>query len=178
VISRELRRSFLELVPPATPALVVAPGGTELLALAQSEPALTARPFDDAADAAGFAAYVLLEGLDAHHDPAALLGTLRCAAPAARLFALVANGAYFPDVAAFAGGARIAPVRPLVRTEIEPLFAAGGWTVTDVAHVPDPACTPSEFPFRLVWSSVVVHADATVATRMLDVAFIVSAQGR
>lgn len=160
MISPELRRTFLGLVPPATPALVITPE--------------TVRSFDAAA--APFATHVLLEGLDAHPNPAALLRAIGDAAPAARLFALVANGAYFPDFAAFAGGARIAPVRPLVRAEIEPLFAAGGWTVTDVAHLPDPTCTPAEFPFRLVWGPIVVHADATVAARMLDVAFIVSAQ--
>jgi hypothetical protein len=79
------------------------------------------------ADLPATAPHVIVEGLDAVEDPVALLAAVRAAAPQARLFALVANAAHLPALAAYFNGGAIAAVRPLVRADVERALADAGW---------------------------------------------------
>ena len=101
MITSAIRRGLLANFPAGTPLAIVAPEGA----------------FD------GLAA----ERDDAVEDPVALLAAVRAAAPQARLFALVANAAHLPALAAYFNGGAIAAVRPLVRADVERALADAGW---------------------------------------------------
>jgi hypothetical protein len=82
---------------------------------------------------------VIVEGLDYVDDASGFLRRLAQGAPRSRVFALVANGAYFRTLDAFVGG--LAPTRghPLVFEEIEPLFSSAGLRVLQIDRIPDAA---------------------------------------
>ena len=131
------RTTLLDLFPRGVPLLALAPtGAPDLVAHANARKgpegrALTFGPDGRIDELAPDAALdnVVLEGLDAVDDPAALLRAIRTAAPAARLFALVANAASISGLAAFVAGVALAPGHPLVRSELEPLFTAGAYAI-------------------------------------------------
>jgi hypothetical protein len=81
---------------------------------------------------------ILLEGLDFVADPIALLRSLHDVAAGARLFALVANAAYFGALSAFFSGNRLARAHPLVYDELQPLLKAGGWQMVAIDPLADP----------------------------------------
>lgn len=134
------RTTLLDLFPRGVPLLALAPAAQPELvthANARNTPGARAATFErdgriDELAADHASDNVVLEGLDAVDDPAALLLAIRAAAPAARLFALVANAASLSGLAAFVAGVSLAPGHPLVRSELEPLFAAGAYTVVHV----------------------------------------------
>jgi hypothetical protein len=129
MITSAIRRGLLANFPAGTPLAIVAPAGAFDELVAQRNDAATS--VHAAATLAGLPAtapHVIVEGLDAVDDPAALLAAIRAAAPQARLFALVANAAHLPALAAYFNGAAIAPVRPLVRADVERALDAAGWT--------------------------------------------------
>jgi len=139
VILERHRTTLLGLFPQGLPLLVLAPAAKpELVALctADDRPASVTATFgpDGRFNVALDRMHenVLLEGLDAVDDPIGFLQAIRTAAPAARLFALVANAASLSGLANFVAGAALAPAHPLVRAELEPLFADAGYTVVRV----------------------------------------------
>jgi hypothetical protein len=140
VILERHRTTLLDLFPHGVPLLVLAPAAQpDLVAhcVARNDPASAAATFAadgriDRVPAGRAFDNVVLEGLDAVDEPVALLRAIRAAAPAARLFALVANAASLSGLAAFVAGVSLAPAHPLVRAELEPLFADGDYGIVHV----------------------------------------------
>ncbi len=132
------RATLLDLFPPALPLLVLAPVDAPLLVeqvAARGRPAVTACFGSDGrfgAEPDAAIENLLLEGLDAVDDPQALLRRIRDAVPQARMFALVSNAASLTSLANFVAGAPLAAAHPLVREELEPLFAAGGYAIVRI----------------------------------------------
>jgi hypothetical protein len=139
VILERHRTTLLDLFPRGVPLLALCATAQPQLAAhvrARSDPSATAAifgpdgHFDDLAVRA--VDNVVLEGLDAVAEPAALLLAIRATAPAARLFALVANAASLSALAAFVEGSPLAPAHPLVRAELDPLFTGGRYAIVHV----------------------------------------------
>jgi hypothetical protein len=126
------------------------------------------------------AVHVIVEGLDAVEDPVALLADIRAAAPQARLFALVANGAYLPALAVYFGGTRIAAVRPLTRIDVERILAASGWHQIGLETIADDAAfaapeLPAAVRFGLLKFQI---DDAATLERVRPAAFLAIADQR
>jgi len=140
VILERHRKTLLDTFPPGLPLLVLAPAAKPLLVTQRAthdRPVDATAVFDldghfDNVELDRMFENVLLEGLDAVDDPVALLRRIRTTAPAARLFALVANAASLSGLANFVAGAALAPAHPLVRAELEPLLAGAGYTVVRI----------------------------------------------
>jgi hypothetical protein len=178
VVSDAARRQFLDIVPPGTPSLVLAPAGAALLALAvaRRDPALHARAFGEPLPAVPVQ-QVLLEGLDALDDPAALLRSIRAGCADARLFALAANAAYAPVLAAFAAGADFAGAHPLVLADLEPAFRAGGWEVTAIEPLVDREIPPPVDGLLDVGTIGFAAVDAARFERLRTAAYLIAARG-
>jgi hypothetical protein len=128
MITGAIRRGLLANFPAGTPLAIVSPDGAfDTLVAERNDAATSLHGLGALAELPAAAPHVIVEGLDAVDDPVALLAGVRAAAPHARLFALVANGAHLPALAAYFNGAPIAPVRPLVRADIERALDAAGW---------------------------------------------------
>lgn len=127
-----------------------------------------------------FAGYstVVLEGLDAVPEPVGLLRLLRASAPNARVLALVANAAHTGALGAFFSGEVLARAHPLVRSELEGLFAAGGWRTLAVNPWPASAAEGAvAFPVRVTTPRLDFDlADAAMFARLAPQAFIVVAE--
>lgn len=175
MITAAIRRGLLANFPFGTPVAIVAPDGVFTgLAAERNDPAtsLHALQLEPALRAA--APHVILEGLDAVEDPVALLAHVRGAAPQARLFALVANGAHLPALAAYFGGAAIAAVRPLVRNEVERALAAAGWHPIAIEAIADEptfaaAALPAAVPIGALTFAL---DDAATLERVRPAAFL------
>jgi hypothetical protein len=128
MITSAIRRGLLANFPAGTPLAIVAPEGAfDDLVAERNDAATSLHALAAYADLPPTAPHVIVEGLDALADPVTLLAGVRAAAPQARLFALVANGAHLPALAAYFNGGAIAPVRPLVRADVERALDASGW---------------------------------------------------
>ena len=126
--------------PAGTPLAIVAPPGAfDGLVAARDDAATRLYPTERHTEFPAGSPHVIVEGLDAVDDPVALLAGVRAAAPHARLFALVANAAHLPALAAYFHGARIAAVRPLVRADVERALAAAGWRALALDPIDDGA---------------------------------------
>jgi hypothetical protein len=161
-----IRRGLLATFPPGAPLAVVAPAGMfEDAVAARNDSATTLHQCASGVPAAS--ANVIVEGLDAVPEPLALLAALRAAAPAARLFALVANGAHLPALAAYFAGAAIAAARPLVRADIEPLLHGAGWN----AFAVEPIAGEAPFATRIGGLTFALE-DAATLERVSPAAFL------
>lgn len=185
MILESVRASLLGSFPAGTPVLIAAtePGAFAALVAARSDPATALTALTAAFDHPALAAtpHVVLEGLDDVEDPPALLAALRDAAPQARLFALVANGAHVRGLGAFLRGRPPARAHPLVEGELHALFTAGGWQVVAVTPVRDPSLpSPSSYPSQLAdGDAVSVRVDdAEMFARLATAAFVVVADPR
>ncbi len=152
MITAAIRRGLLANFPPGT--TVHALGGGEAIPAS--------------------AAHVIVEGLDAVDDPVALLAQIRAAAPQTRLFALVANAAYLPSLAAYLAGTAIAAVRPLTRADVERILAAAGWHQIALEEIADDAAfavpeLPAALQFGLVTFQI---ADGAMLERVRPAAFV------
>lgn len=127
MITNAIRRGLLANFPAGTPLAIVAPDDAFDALVAERNDAATSLHALATADLPATVPHVIVEGLDAVDDPVALLAEVRAAAPQARLFALVANAAHLPAMAAYFNGGAIATVRPLVRGDIERALEAAGW---------------------------------------------------
>jgi hypothetical protein len=140
-----MRRGLLANFPPGTPLIIVAPHGAfDEIVAARNDAATVLHAFAPGAPAFGIAAgpHVIVEGLDALDDPAALLAHVRAAAPQCRMFVLASNAAYLPALAAFFSGAAPALARPLVLADLEALLAQTGWSVLAI----EPIAAADTFP--------------------------------
>lgn len=140
---------MLATFPRGTPLAILAPvhyGYGEILAKRRDPSAIRMDPVAASAQSSALIARgnILLEGLDGFVDPAEFLRKLAKAAPNARLFALVSNAAHLRGLADFLNGAPLAAAHPLVREELEPLFASGGWRVIEINAIYDEAVAVSE----------------------------------
>jgi hypothetical protein len=173
MITTAIRRGLLENFPFGTPLAIVAPAGTfEDAVTARNDPATTLH-----AGASGLPAMssnVIVEGLDAVSDPAALLAALRAATPAARLFALIANAAHLPALAAFFAGATMAYARPLVRGDIEQLMSAAGWNAFAIEPIAGEApFAPASIPGAVQLGGLTFAlADAAALERVAPAAYL------
>jgi hypothetical protein len=142
VIGAAIRRGLLANFPPGTPLAIVAPAGAfDELVATRNDSAITLHANAETVPATS--PHVIVEGLDAVDDPAALLARVRAAAPQARLFALASNAAHLPALAAFYAGAALAAARPLVRADVERALAAGGWQLVALEAI------AAEVPFAV-----------------------------
>ena len=138
MITSAIRRRLLANFPAGTPLAIVAPPGAfDQLVAERNDAATSLHQLERQADVPSGSPHVIVEGLDAVDDPAALLAGVRAAAPHARLFALCANAAHLPALAAYFHGARIATVRPLVRADVERALAAAGWRALALDPIDD-----------------------------------------
>jgi hypothetical protein len=178
MIDADLRRAVLANFPPGTSLGIVAPsdkGYPELLR-ARGDGAVFL-PLQDSLPGPGVLGnieHVLLEGIDDVADPIALLAAVDKAAPAARLFVVVANAAYVRGLVAFFNGASLAQAHPLVQAEIEPLLAAAGWRALAVNPIPDESIPATQtLPFELAGETICVKiSDAAMFERARIRAFI------
>jgi hypothetical protein len=129
--------------PRGTRLAILAPseyGYAEIVA-ERSDPATVAVPLEgtQVPQHAALAACdnILLEGLDAVADPVALLRSVALGKESVRLFALVANAAYFGALAQFYFGEPLAAAHPLVLEELVPLLEAGGWHALEINSIYD-----------------------------------------
>jgi hypothetical protein len=138
MITLEQRRETLGNFPAGTPFLVLAPASSGFAEIVRerNDPAVTYVELGSDA-AVTPAPHVLIEGLDDVDEPAALLRIVRTAMPAARIFALIANGASFAAIGRFFAGEPIARAHPLTHGEIGPLFAAAGWNTLAIKPLYD-----------------------------------------
>jgi hypothetical protein len=173
MIGPAIRRGLLANFPTGTPLAVVAPDGAfDDVVADRNDPLTTIHASPSGVPATS--PNVIVEGLDAVADPRGLLVALRATTPAARLFALVANAAHLPALAAYFAGAAIAPARPLVRADIERLIAGTGWNVfaiesiaSDVPFAPPPVPGPVQ-----VGALTFTLADAATLERVTPAAFL------
>lgn len=166
MITAAIRRGLLATFPPGTALAIVAPAGMfEDAVAARNDPATTLHSGVSGLPASS--PNVIVEGLDAVADPAELLAALRVTAPAARLFALIANAAHLPALAAFFAGAAMADARPLVRADIEPLMRGAGWNAFAVEPI------ASETPFATQLGGLTFALDdAAALERVAPAAFL------
>jgi hypothetical protein len=145
LITSAIRSRLLASFAAGTPLAIVAPAGAfDRLVAERNAAATSLYRTEQHADIPADSPHVIVEGLDAVDDPVALLAAVRAAAPHARLFALVANAAHLPALAAYFHGARIAAVRPLVRADVEGALAAAGWRVLALDPLDDGAAFSNE----------------------------------
>lgn len=177
MIDDRMRRAVIDLLPPDRPSLAIAPRGEPLLAVAASlrRPGLAVRTADEPLDLQPPPDHVLVTGLDAHAQPHAWLCALRVAFPAARLLALIANGAYLPIFAAFATGGDFALAHPWVAAEIEPAFAAAGWTVDALDAARDGTVPPPVDGVLTSGTLLVTGVDDATFDRLRTAAYLVAA---
>jgi hypothetical protein len=123
---------------------------------------------------------VFLEAFEEHADPLAVLRAVRAQLPHARLFALIANGAYLPALGAFFAGGTLAAGRPLVHAEIEPLFSAAGWQTQTIAPIVDATLPqPQAAPVEINAGPIIFQiTDPAVLERVRSAAFFVVAGRR
>jgi hypothetical protein len=159
VIRPEIRQSVLANLPAGTPCVQAT---SDIAAL---DPATTD---------------VFLEALEEHADPLAVLRAVRAQLPRARLFALIANGAYLPTLGAFFAGAPFAAGRPLVHAEIEPLFSAAGWQTQTIVPAVDATLPPGQAaPLEINAGPIIFQiTDPAVLERVRSAAFFVVAGRR
>jgi hypothetical protein len=186
VILPEIRRAFLAGVPAGTPLLIVAPerAGYAALAAERDDGAVVVRDLHALLAAENFpvdaVANVLLEGLDELAEPAAALRRLHERTPQARLYALVANAAHLVWLAAFYRGEAPPAGHPLVRSELDALFRAGGWEPQAVnaivdAQLPPPAAVPVEIDAGAIRFQLTA---AAMLERGRSAGFLIVADGR
>ena len=137
---------------------------------------LNAAACNGALDAA--APFVLLEGIDDLDDPIAVLSAVREQTINARLFALIANAAHLPALAAFYAGSRLATRHPLVRDELEPLFRAAGWQAASITPIVD-AALPAAAPVEINAGAIIFQiVEQAALERGRNAAFLVTADRR
>jgi hypothetical protein len=186
MIDEAARRTALGQFPAGTPLLVVAPAGAGFTALLaeRADPAVGLRALDEVAAGDGpvdlAVPHVLLEGLEDLAEPEAFLAGLRARTPQARLFALVANAAHVRALGAFYLGRPLAAGHPLVRGELEPLFAGAGWQPLAIrpirdAAVPAAAALPIVLTIGPIGFTV---ADPATLERAATAGFLVIADPR
>jgi hypothetical protein len=122
--------------------------------------------------------HVLVEGIEDRDDPIAFLTLVRERLPNARLFALVANAAHLPALAAFYAGRAPAAGHPLVRDEIEPLLRAAGWQPSTIAPIIDAALPPT-LPVEINGGAIIFQiVEPAMLERGRNAAFFVIAERR
>ena len=183
MFTSEQRRATLATFPAGTPVLVISAEHTGFAAL-------IAERNDPATEHAGLVAIaagdeivhptignVILEGLDELDDPVAFLAGLKRRLPQARIFVLIANGAHLVALGAFYAGLPLAAGHPLVRDEIEPLFAEAAWHILAVKPIRDEGLPPAEsLPFTANIGPIVFSlSDSAMLARSRDSGFLVIA---
>lgn len=142
--------------------------------LANFPPGTNVHALGSGAPIAASAVHVIVEGLDAVDDPVELLARIRATAPQARLFALVANAAYLPALAAYFNGTAIAAVRPLTRDDVERILASSGWRQIALEEIADDDAfavpgLPAVLPFGKLTFRI---DDGAMAERVRAAAFL------
>jgi hypothetical protein len=160
MITPAMRRGLLASFPRGTPLAIIAPPGAFDALLAERDDAAVSVHEPARLDVPPEAPNVVLEGLDTVDDPVALLAAVRALSPHARLFALVANAAYLPALAAFVLGETIASVRPLSRGELEAALPAAGWRMLALETLAnDVPLAAAEPPGAIAIGPLTLHID-------------------
>lgn len=177
MIDAVVRAAVLENFPLGTPIVVMwSPGeGLAAAAAARDDPATVVLDrFDGNHPALARTPHVLLEGLDDVDDPALVLARLAAGAPHARLFALVSNAAHVRGLAHFFGGAALCRARPLLREDLDALFAGSGWRPLAITPLVDRSLSEAGGPHQ-VGELVVAPREPSAAERVRIAAYLVVA---
>jgi hypothetical protein len=117
---------------------------------------------------------IIVDGLGALAEPAAMMHDLLRATSGARVFALVSNGAYGTDLLNFLAGDAFAGPHPLVAADLNALFADTGWLAVERIPLIDRSVTHGPIPYTVSNRGVTLKVTtAEVAERLSTAGFVI-----